>query len=64
MNQIYNTRDPEDLWPNLGIFKRVLLVCVTPLNNEIFYCLKGASILQSRARSASLRDYCCIKTGN
>ena len=34
MNQFLNTRDPADLWLNAGIFERVLLVCVTPLDIE------------------------------
>ena len=37
------------------------MLCVTPLNTEFFYCITGASILQSKARSASLCDFFASK---
>ena len=39
MNQSCITRNPGDLWLNVGDLERVLLICATPLNNKFNNCL-------------------------
>ena len=61
MNQFYNTRNPVDLWLNVGSFKKSFTYLCYPLGQLFNNCLTGAKIWQSKARSASLRGFFASK---
>ena len=62
MNQFYNTRNPADLWLNAGDFKKSFTYLCYPLEQLFLLLLEGGlKYGNSKARSASLREFFCIK---
>ena len=61
MNQFYNIRNPADLWLNVGDFEKSVTYLCYPLEQLVKQLLDGAKLWQLKTRSASLREFFCIK---
>ena len=56
MNQFYNTRNPADLWLNVGDFKKSFAyLCYPPGTISLITAGSGLKNNNSKARSASLK---------
>ena len=48
MNQFYNTRNPADLWLNVGDFWKVLIICVTPWTISLITAWRGLKYVNQK----------------